>query len=216
MGAHLSGPDSVWFGHLISDNSPCIQPFPLFIQDFSRNFSDPSEVIRARAQIRILRQGSISVAAYAAEFKTLSRDGGYDQLALVDQFFRGLNDIVMNFMIMADLSASLERNIDNALRIDNRLASRNTLLQNRPEFTPYTSRGVYRAPNPPLAASKISSVPQNSRQIPATASAPGYLHMEIDTVTSRFRPPLTTEEKKKRRELGVCLYCGQPSHIIPN
>ncbi|OMJ10376.1 Retrotransposon-derived protein PEG10 [Smittium culicis] len=197
MGAHLSGPDSVWFGHLISDNSPCIQPFPLFIQEFSRNFSDPSEVIRARAQIRMLRQGSRSVAAYAAEFKTLSRDGGYDQLALVDQFFRGLNDIVMNFMIMADLSASLERNIDNALRIDILLA-------------------MYRAPNPPLAASKISSVPQNSRQIPATASAPGYLHMEIDTVTSCFRPPLTTEEKKKRRELGVCLYSGQPGHIIPN
>ncbi|OMJ09524.1 Retrotransposon-derived protein PEG10, partial [Smittium culicis] len=90
IGAHLSGSATVWFGNLITDNSPTIHSFSLFIQEFSRNFSDPSEGIRARGQIRKLRQGARSVAAYASEFKTLARDSGYDQLALVDQFLRGL------------------------------------------------------------------------------------------------------------------------------
>ncbi|OLY82181.1 Retrotransposon-like protein 1 [Smittium mucronatum] len=215
IGAHLSGPASVWFGNLISDNSQTIQSFPLFVQEFSRNFSDPSSGIRARGQIRKLRQGARSVAAYAADFRTLARDSGYDQLALVDQFLRGLNDNVMNFMIMSDLPENLESNIDIALRIDNRLSSRNMLRQDHPDFSSHAYRRPYSVPQASTASNMQFPQTHTTNQA-STSSNSGHSPMEIDAITSRFRPPLSTEEKQRRRELGLCLYCGQPGHIIPD
>ncbi|OLY85719.1 hypothetical protein AYI68_g87 [Smittium mucronatum] len=37
--------------------------------------------------------------------------------------------------------------------------------------------------------------------------------MEIYAITSKFRVPLTHQEKQRRRELGLCLYCGRPGHL---
>ncbi|OMJ17101.1 Retrotransposon-derived protein PEG10 [Smittium culicis] len=216
IGAHLSVSASVWLGNLITDNSPTIHSFSLFIQEFSRNFSDPSEGIRARGHIRKFRQGARSVAAYTAEFKNLARESGYDQLALVDQFLRGLNENVMNFMIISDLPENLESNIDIALRIDNRLSSRNMLRQNHPDFASYPTRRPYHVPTSPHAvAKKLFSIP-NSSQAGTTEDRNEHVPMEIDAVTSLYRPPLTAEEKNRRREHGLCLYCVQPGHTIPD
>ncbi|OLY78534.1 Retrotransposon-derived protein PEG10, partial [Smittium mucronatum] len=132
----------LYFGHAPKSSttteidSPSLTSFSLLHEEFSRNFSDPSNAIRARGLIRKLRQGTRSVATYAAKFRTLARDSGYDQLALVDQFLRGLNDNVMNFMIMNDLPNDLEGNISIAIRVDNRLASHSMLRQGNPDFSP--------------------------------------------------------------------------------
>ncbi|OMJ10663.1 Retrotransposon-derived protein PEG10 [Smittium culicis] len=65
-----------------------------FDVQFQRIFSDPNVEINARGMIRKSRQGPRSVAEYAEEFRILGRDSGFDQLALVDQFLRVLNENV--------------------------------------------------------------------------------------------------------------------------
>ncbi|PVU89905.1 hypothetical protein BB561_005115 [Smittium simulii] len=91
LGAQHAGPASVWFGNLINDNSDILQSFSLFIQEFSRNFSDPSS----------------------------ARDNRYNHLALVNQFLKSLNNNVMNFKIMDNLPDNLDDNIKIAIRVDN-------------------------------------------------------------------------------------------------
>ncbi|OLY82883.1 hypothetical protein AYI68_g2985 [Smittium mucronatum] len=56
---------------------------------------------------------------------------------------------------------------------------------------------------------------QNTDQA-STSSNSGHSPMEIDCITTRLHPPLSVEEKQRLRELGLCLYCGQPGHIIPD
>ncbi|OLY84397.1 Retrotransposon-derived protein PEG10 [Smittium mucronatum] len=171
---------------------------------FSRNFSDPSNAIRARGLIRKLRQGTRSVATYAAEFRTLAKDSGYDQLALVDQFLRGLKDNVMNLMIMNDLPKDLEGKISIAIRVDNRLASHSMLRQGNPDFFPRQYTGINN--NAKIYGPAAPAAPEIDQNAPGTP-------MEVDAITSKFQPPLSQQEKQRRRDLRLCLYCSQPGHI---
>ncbi|OMH84822.1 Retrotransposon-derived protein PEG10, partial [Zancudomyces culisetae] len=94
---------------------------------FKKNFSDPSQEIRARGELRRCKQGPRSLANYDAEFRTSARISGFDQAALIDQFLRGLNDNVMNFLMMNDMPTKLEDTIALAVKVDNRLSNRRML-----------------------------------------------------------------------------------------
>ncbi|OMJ15452.1 Retrotransposon-derived protein PEG10 [Smittium culicis] len=93
------------------------------MQDFKNNFSDPSRTIEARGQTRICKQGSRNDSAYAAEFRALALESGFNNVALVDQFLRGLSSKIMQYLIDTDLPDNLEENITLAVRIENRLCT---------------------------------------------------------------------------------------------
>ncbi|OLY83997.1 Retrotransposon-derived protein PEG10 [Smittium mucronatum] len=142
-----------------------------------------------------------SVSTCATEFRTITRDSGFDQFALVDQFLRGLNDNVMNFMIMSDLPNELEGNVDIAIRIDNRLTSSTFLRHGNTEISPRDY------PRTSQAASQYTpAAPEPNRNDSGSS-------IEIDAVTSIFQPPLSQQEKQRSRNQGICLYCGNPDHI---
>ncbi|PVU87418.1 hypothetical protein BB561_006341 [Smittium simulii] len=88
IGAHLIEAGAVCFGLLINSNSPSLINFQLFIEEFVRNFSEPT--------------------SYFAEFRNFARDSGFDQLALINQYLRGLNDNIINFLIMMEFIEALE------------------------------------------------------------------------------------------------------------
>ncbi|OMJ27316.1 hypothetical protein AYI69_g3251 [Smittium culicis] len=101
---------------------------------------------------------------------------------------------------MSDLPERLENNINIALRIDNRLSSRNMLRQNHPDFTSYPSRRLYPVPTARhFTAKNIYPIPNSSQEVTNEGSY-GHVPMEIDAVTFRYRPPLTAEEKQRHRE----------------
>ncbi|OMJ08868.1 Retrotransposon-derived protein PEG10 [Smittium culicis] len=56
VGTYLLGTASTWIRSLISANSPCLENFEMFMQEFKNNFSDPSHTIKARRQIRNCKQ----------------------------------------------------------------------------------------------------------------------------------------------------------------
>lgn len=196
ISSHLTGAASIWFGSLLQSNSEALSNFDKFQHEFERNFSDPSYQIKARGMIRKCKQGSRSVANYAAEFRGLARDTGFDQIALSDQFLRGLNDGVMDHLVMIDLPSTLEENINIAIRIDNRLESRKNIQESSFRNTNRKPFGNHNYHHQQNIVSETSQTP-----------------MEIDAISTRFRKPLTPEEKQRRWELGLCLYCGKKGHI---
>ncbi|OMJ19770.1 Retrotransposon-derived protein PEG10, partial [Smittium culicis] len=121
IGTHLLGTASDWFGTLVLQQAPCLQNYEAFITEFGNNFSDPSHSIKVRGLIRKCRQGPISVIAYATEFRSLARDSGFDNTALVDQFLRGLSPKIMQYLMVTDLPDSLEDTIKISVRVDNRI-----------------------------------------------------------------------------------------------
>ncbi|OMJ20858.1 Retrotransposon-derived protein PEG10 [Smittium culicis] len=201
-GTHLLGSAMIWFTSIVQDNDPCLQSYETLMVQFRRNFSDPNVAINARGMLRKCRQGSRTVIEYVSEFRTLARDSGYDQLALVDQFLRGLNDNVMSYLMVAEILDRLEDCIDSALLVDNRLSNRNIFLRDRP---------VYKNQNP--FGDKFPRRPHNTNHNPfMKPEAP--VPMEIDSIAPRPRGPLTAEEKTRRFENGLCMYCGEPGHIV--
>ncbi|OMJ08607.1 Retrotransposon-derived protein PEG10 [Smittium culicis] len=129
---HLLGPAMIWFTSMVKDNDPCLSSYERFLAQFRRNFSDPNIAINAREMLRKCNQGGRSVAAYATHFRVLGRESGYDQLALVDQFLRGLNYSVMNYLMVTEIPDRLEDCIDAAMLIDLRLSNRDMFLRDRP------------------------------------------------------------------------------------
>ncbi|OMJ28797.1 Retrotransposon-derived protein PEG10 [Smittium culicis] len=177
--------------------------FRIFLNEFRNNFFDPNHSIKARSQIRNCKQGSRSASFYDSEFRTLSRESGFDKVALVDQFLRGLNHKIVQYLIVMDISESLEENIQLTVRIDNLLCAMNFISENKsdgPSLNPFRSKK-----NPSLSSVTTS----NSQNQEST------VYMEIDAMTSRPRGPLSEKEKEKfrRYELGLCLYCGSSGYI---
>ncbi|OMJ14043.1 Retrotransposon-like protein 1 [Smittium culicis] len=108
LGTHLLGPAMIWFTSMVKDNDPCLSSYERFLEQFRRNFSDPSI--------------------------SLGRESGYDQLALVDQFFWGLNDSVMNYLMVTKIPDRLEDCIDAAMLSDLRLSNLDMFLRDRPTY----------------------------------------------------------------------------------
>ncbi|OMJ22448.1 hypothetical protein AYI69_g1329 [Smittium culicis] len=65
---------------------------------------------------------------------TPSCESGYDQLALVDQFLRELNNSVMNYLMVTEIPDRLEDCIDAAMLIDLRLSNRDMFLRDRSTY----------------------------------------------------------------------------------
>ncbi|OMH85718.1 Retrotransposon-derived protein PEG10 [Zancudomyces culisetae] len=198
IGAHLTGPTAIWFNSLIEEKSTDLANYAQFLELFKKNFSDPSQEIRDRGEIRRCKHGPRSVANYAAEFRTSARISGFDQAALIDQFLRGLNDNVMNFLMMNDMPTKLEDTIALAVKVDNRLSNRRMLRSAPGYYNSSFQRPITKAI--PVQSTMHDDLP------------PGE-PMEIDALVTKQRPHLSQEEKDRRRALGLIMYCGNQGHI---
>ena len=97
---------------------------------------------------------------------------------------------------------TLEKAIQDAVAADNRI------------FELRSSRGPYRNdmpinPSTQIPASEPALRPTSSPAVPN--SDPMIIDAAIPV--SKHRAPLTQEERQRRRENGLCLYCGNPDHI---
>ncbi|OLY83909.1 Retrotransposon-derived protein PEG10 [Smittium mucronatum] len=194
---------------LVVATSTLIPESTLKLPDAVRFDGSPTicQVFMSSMSLRLLRkltQVPRSVSKYAAEFRSIARDCGFDQLALVVQFIRGLDDKAMKFMIMVDLTNDLEGNFAISILIDNRITSRSIFHQENSSNFPR---------QPPRSYPANSYVPTAAQTGTGKSES---IPMEIDAITSKFRAPLTHQEKKRRRELGLCLYCGRPGHLSEN
>lgn len=72
-----------------------------------------------------LRQGSISVAEFSIQFRTLAIESGWNREALTATFLHALSEKVKDELSSRDVPDTLERLISLAIQIDNRIRERN-------------------------------------------------------------------------------------------
>jgi hypothetical protein len=188
IGTLLSGNARSWFAPLLEKDSPILYNLEAFMERFTAAFGDSDREGVAERKIQNLRQGSRSAAIYAAEFQQLTCDLDWNDKAFMTRFRYGLRDDVKNLLITMPKVNTLEELISQAIICDNRLFE---LRQEK--------RSGWRNDGAFAAFSKG----QENR---STGAEP----MQIDAV--RFKP-LTTEERKRRFEQNLCLYCGEAGHI---
>lgn len=89
-----------WANHIMDEEDrhgklPFIT-FEAFIEGFKQAFADPDPASTARLAIESLVQTSKTADEYIAQFKDLAVRTGYDQIALVERFKRGLNSALLD------------------------------------------------------------------------------------------------------------------------
>ena len=184
----LSGRARDWGTAVWSDNMAIREDFALFSSEMRKVFDRSKQGREAAREVLQCRQGCQSVSDYSIRFRTLASSAGWNREAFYDVFFNGLSEEIQDELIPHDLPQDFDGLVAMAIRIDVRLSQRRRMR---------TSLGFPRqesqAPRP--AVSVNTDLPESSEP------------MQVDRVH------LTPEERRRRIEAKLCLYCGGVGHF---
>uniref|UniRef100_A0A673MBN3 CUB domain-containing protein n=1 Tax=Sinocyclocheilus rhinocerous TaxID=307959 RepID=A0A673MBN3_9TELE len=184
----LTGRAALWGTAVWERKHQCCSSFQSFSDELRKVFDRATSGREAARELAELRQGDRSVTDYAIEFRTLAAECNWNQEAQWDVFRHGLADRITNEIYTLELPTSLDGLIDLAIRVDNR-------LRRRDERTLQVSAG--RSGDQFAAPTKGSS---------------DYLSGPEPMQVSRAR--FSREEKERRRNRGLCSYCGATGHVV--
>ncbi|KAK7913158.1 hypothetical protein WMY93_013369 [Mugilogobius chulae] len=190
--SYLSGRARAWATAEWDRRSTVCNSLPRFLKTFNQIFQTVTPGREAAKALVTLRQGRRSVLDYALEFRTLSADSGWNQLALVDAFFNGLSETIKDHLTPLDLPTELDALIALASKIDKRLNERER------------SR-----------SRQFSSLRVNFKErLPLSSSAPAMPVLESEEPMQVGRTRLSPSERQRRMDEGRCIYCGQLGHFL--
>ena len=191
VGTLLTDQALSWFAPLFEKRSPILSNFEAFLEAFEEAFGEHDKARWATTKIRALRQGTRSASIYASDFRQLACDINWDEEALMSQFYWGLRDDVKDLLLSLPDPRTLNEAISQAVKCDNRLFQRR---QDQRSWTSPKQHATRFAPTMSASNTNFQSEGED---------------MQIDAV--RFKP-LSPQEKKRRLEEGLCLYCGEVGH----
>lgn len=197
----LRGRALSWFRVIEIKKPSLLHDFEGFARELDERFGDPNRRSTSQRQLRNLSQGSTSVLNYLTRFMELSIDTDFNDEALYFIFYEGLNDDVKDALASApEAPDDFEDLTQLAIKIDNRQFERRQARR--------TPRG-----KASLSFPKNTSTAYAPKDpMPIKPVNPGPTYMDVDR-TKKFQP-LTGQEKQRRRELGLCLYCGNADHQV--
>lgn len=136
IGSLCVGDALSWYRTLQENDSPLLQNFNDFVTEFFAHFGDPYVQDNARRQLLSLSQGRQSASAYAAKFRRIASDTGFDDQSLRYHFERGLNQDVRKAIAVNDQEfEQLTDFIKYSIRVDNRLYESSRLfVQSTPNY----------------------------------------------------------------------------------
>ena len=185
---------------------------PKFIDYLKSNFGDPDEKESAVRRLNSLRQTS-SASAYFAEFnQCVAILGWKEQGPLIDKAKRGLNATMKDEIARERAKfTSVEELINFVIPLDNSLYERE--LERKKEEKEKPTRTSTK-PEAFASVTRTSTNPASNR---------GYIPAVFNNANHPFRPanrsnqprgPIDNNERARRIENNLCLYCGDSSHQI--
>ena len=166
-----------------------------FLAAFKQTFSDPDPQGTARHKLRLLKQGNSTCDEYVASFKELMDDTGFNDVALLVEFERGLSkSLVDKIFNLADVPETLQEWMAQALKFDRQARRREERLRH----TAVNHSATSSQPKPPSHPQSTYTPKQATPQAKSPSS--DVVPMEIDS-------------SKKRTGPKVCYKCRQPGHF---
>jgi hypothetical protein len=200
------------FEYLLSD-------YNLFIETLTEAFGDPDRTHIAASRMTQLNQGTDTVTRYVTNFRMIAADLDWPDAPLMHFFEAGLSQNIREMLLHHDKPATLNEMIRLAHTIDARILEHranirgdsrflNTkLLANKTPFVP---------PPRPIVSPRPSARPIDANPFPPMARIPQDDPMDVGQSRgiSRRVSFLDSKEKKRRKELGLCAYCGDAKHSV--
>jgi uncharacterized protein DUF4939 len=183
-------------------------------------FGDPDRKGTAQRCIQTLRQKNREFSVYFAEFNRHVQDTGYNDEAKKSALMAGLSDELKALLIHTDtqemnvqeLAAHCQK-LDSRYRANLAASSHTARPRLFQRQGPLAFRPAPITPSPTQSFAQLPFVsPMTPRPQPAVSPPIGE-PMDLSAAETRPRAPLSAEEKQRRREMGLCLYCGLPNHV---
>lgn len=190
---HLTERARLWGTAEWERKTPACSSFEAFSAELRKVFGTTALAPDAAGGLLGLRQGSRTVADYAVDFRTRALQSQWNSAAQTDAFLLGLADYIKDELVSYDLPTSLDGLIELAAKLDRRIQARRQ--ERRQRLT--ERRPVLR---PRLSSDTISHAP--------VLQDGGPEPMEVG------RTSLSPEERERRRQDNLCLYCGQSGHYV--
>ena len=173
-----------------------------FIQEFKQTFGDPNPAGTARYKLSQLKQGSHTAEEYVSSFREFMDDTGYNDVALVESFKRGLNQsLVDRIYCLPEMPTTLETWIAWATKLDRQEREREVEKKTYNFFSKFPSSKPQPKPSPSAPAPLPTTTIQH--QSPAPAKQPDVVPMEVDSGWRSVRPL-------------ICFKCRKPGHKAIN
>jgi len=185
------------FNLVIPDTDGLLSDYKKFMLYLHSTFGDQLSADEASRKLQRLRQTGPMVD-YITQFRILSSRVNWNENALRDRFKDGLSTDIKNLLVSQWHTFSTLRDIQNAATS----AYQNWL-------------SAYRARQRPIQQQQYVQHQQQRRPQPSTststaATATESSAMDVDSVRVRRLPP---QEKQRRRDNHLCLYCGGADHF---
>jgi hypothetical protein len=203
VGSLLSGKALNWFAPLLEAHTSGFKPFGSyteFMNQFGISFGPVDVAITSAYSLDKLKQGKMSAATYATQFKQLASDLSWGQEALIFKFRAGLNDPVKDILVGKDVPDSLDALIEMSIRADQMLYQRS--LERR------AAGGSHASSVSQGSSSSVASVSGNRSNV---TNAVGPIPMQLDVI--QRRGPLTDDERTHRMRNRLCIVCGVAGHF---
>lgn len=190
---HLTERARLWGTAEWERQTPACASFQAFADELRKVFGETSSGPDAAGGLLGLRQGARTVSDYSIDFRTRALQSQWNAAAQTDAYLLGLNDYIKDELVSHDLPSSLDKLIELATKLDRRIqARRQEKRQRLPERRPV------QRPRPPV--DQLGHIP--------TAPEGGPEPMQVG------RTSISPEERERRRQGNLCLYCGKPGHYV--
>uniref|UniRef100_A0A9Q8P547 Retrotransposon-derived protein PEG10 n=1 Tax=Passalora fulva TaxID=5499 RepID=A0A9Q8P547_PASFU len=181
------------------------------MQDLRAAFGDPDRRATAQNAIHNLLQKNKSFAEYLAAFNRDIGFTGYNEETKKSTLRRGLSAELLRALEDKDVGAmSFRELVETCQRLDSNMKHTASLLASRSQGRQPRGPGSHFAA--PLGAAAPTALPPvsvgDAMDLSAGAAVP--------RVQGLVNGKLTPEEKLRRRQAGLCTYCGGPGHIAAN
>jgi hypothetical protein len=196
----MEGTPSLFFAPYVNgdveDTEGFLESWESFADILEEMYGDQHHVDEINHKLTRLRQTG-SMSSYIAQFRTLSARSGWNEPALLSRFKDGLSDDIKSILTPQWHTLTSIRQLQMAaisayqnLQIQSRFRPR----QNHPKSQP--QQQVHRRPQ--------------GTPVVAAAGPTSSTAMDLDAVRVKH---ITAEEKQRRRDNGLCLYCGGENHF---
>jgi Ty3 transposon capsid-like protein/Zinc knuckle len=219
--SHLRGTALQWFeADIIADEEPeYFSRYDLFLRELRTNFGPHDPVGDAEDEIDNLRmKESHKVTKYNVTFNQLAAVVGWDDRSLFRQYYKGLPDRIKDELIRFPVEARTLRELrEQAQTVDTRYWKRKTEQgRNNPAKPQSSDKSPNKSGNNNNNSNNSGKKPEKkSPNQPQNSASSG-------SKSSDSNPPpnpklgkdgkLTQEERTRRFQNNLCMFCGQPGH----
>lgn len=194
----LEGIPALYFAPYVNglarDDEQMLTNYTIFMRVLDEMYGDQHNADEINHLLTRLRQSG-SMTEYIAKFRSLSARSGWNDVSLLSRFKEGLSDDIKSMLtpqwhtlstLRLAQSAAISAYQNSQARIRHNKASSRTQAA-----FPNWQRRSHASPA-------------------AAASTPSPSAMDLDMVRTKH---ITADEKQRRRDGGLCLYCGGANHF---